>query len=344
MSCGIRDHVPALAEGRLLDEASELGIDFHNDLGALTAGTLVYVSNWSTGASLPKVTKADADVAGRGATYVVRDAVADGRVGTLVRKMKPVVTSLDTSGAAVGDPVYLSDTAGGITLTAVGSGQVVGRVVTLSATVGKVAFDLEGAGAGGGASGTVFFDSTFRVVDEADDTKKVAIDAGSVTAGQTRTLAMADRNVNLDYAIQRGYVSITPAQIRALRATPIALVAAPGVGKYVEFVSAHLWLDFGTVAHDAPVNAGDDLGIRYTDGSGQLVASAEATGFINGASDQHRHVYATALGPATNSEITPVTNAALVLDNVGAAEYAGTGDSPLKVEVFYRIRALEPAA
>lgn len=343
MSAGLRDSVPALAEGRVLDEASELGIDFHNDLGALTAGTLVYISGWSTGASLPKVTKADADVAGKGATYVVRDAVADGRIGTLVRKMKPVVTSLDTSGAAVGDPVYLSDTAGGITLTSVGSGQVVGRVVTLSATVGKVAFDLEGAGTNGGAA-TVFFDSTFRVADEADDTKKVAIDAGSVTAGQTRTLTMADRNVSLDYAVQRAYVSISPAQIRALRATQIPLVAAPGAGKYVEFVSAHLWLDFATVAHDAPINVGDDLGIRYTDGAGQLIASAEATGFINGASDQHRHLYATAATPATNAEITPVANAALVLDNVGAAEYAGTGDSPLKVEVFYRVRALEPAA
>lgn len=196
MPCGIRDHVPALAEGRLLDEASELGIDFYNDLGALTAGTLVYVSSHDPATLLPKVTKADADVAGKGATYVVREAVANGRIGVLVRKMKPVVTSLDTSGAAVGDPVYLSDTAGGITLTSVGSGQVVGRVVTLSATVGKVAFDLEGAGTSGGAA-TVFFDSIFRVVDDADDTKKMAFQVSGVSAGQTRVLTVPDSDGTL---------------------------------------------------------------------------------------------------------------------------------------------------
>lgn len=144
--------------------------------------------------------------------------------------------------------------------------------------------------------------------------------------------------------VRRALVTVTAAQLRALRATPQTLVAAPGSGKYLELVSAHLWLDFGTVAHDGPANAGDDLGIRYTNGSGQVVATQEATGFVNGASDQHRELKAGAAPVATATDVVPVTNAALVLHNVGAAEYTGTGDSPVKVEVLYRVRTLEPAA
>lgn len=179
--------------------------------------------------------------------------------------------------------------------------------------------------------------------DAAAPTKIARVDAGNVTAGQTRVIAMADRNVDLDYAIQRARVSITPAEIRALRATQITLVAAPGATKFLEFVSAHLWLDFGAVAHDAPTNAGDDLAIRYTDGNGQVVGSQEATGFINAAADAHRIIKAGAAPVATVADVVPVANAALVLDNIGAAEYAGTGDSPLVVDILYLVRTLEPA-
>ena len=186
MSAGIRDHVPALAEGRVLDETTELGIDFYNDLGALTAGTLVYVSGWHTASDLPKVSKADADVAGKAATYVVNEAVADTTIGVLRRKTRPIYTSLDTSLSAVGNAVYASDTAGGIGLAAVGSGQVVGRVVTLHATRSKIAFDLEGPGTNGGAGGSKFFDSVFEIMDEADDTKKAVFDVGTYVVG-TRT-------------------------------------------------------------------------------------------------------------------------------------------------------------
>lgn len=128
--------------------------------------------------------------------------------------------------------------------------------------------------------------------------------------------------------------SVTAAQLRALAATQIELVPAPGSGKVLEFVSAHLWLDFGAVAHNAPSNAGDDLAIRYTDGSGQIVASQEATGFINASADAHRFLKAGAAPAATVTDVVPVSNAALVLDNVGIAEFGGTGDSPLKIPLL----------
>jgi len=146
-----------------------------------------------------------------------------------------------------------------------------------------------------------------------------------------------------DDKIQRTLVTITAAQLRALRATPVTLLAAPGSGKFIEHVSSHWWMDYGTVAHSAPSNAGDDIGLRYTDGSGAVVATLEANGFIDGSSDQHRMVTGGAATPTSAQSLAPVSNAALVAHNVGAAEFSGTGDGVLKVELFFRIRDLEPA-
>lgn len=143
--------------------------------------------------------------------------------------------------------------------------------------------------------------------------------------------------------VRRAFVTVTAAQIRALRATPITLVAAPGAGKAIVFHYAKQFLDYGTVAHDAP-NAGDDLGYRYTNGSGQLVATQEATGFINASADALRVVRAGSAAVNSAQDVIPVANAALVLHNVGAAEFAGTGNSPLEIAVFYSILTADESA
>lgn len=134
---------------------------FYNDLGALTAGTQVYVSGdyapeatlAGYAAALPKVTKADSDTGtSTAATYVVLEDVADTRPGIMVRAGKIQVVGFDTSGSSEGAAVYLSATAGGISLTSSGTGQVVGRVaLPLSAAAGDgwVRFDLVGAGSAG---------------------------------------------------------------------------------------------------------------------------------------------------------------------------------------------------
>jgi len=64
--------------------------------------------------------------------------------------------------------------------------------------------DLRGttpATAGGGATGITseFVDNVFRVVDESDGTKEMAFDVGSlVTTGNTRTITIPDRDLDLD--------------------------------------------------------------------------------------------------------------------------------------------------
>ena len=131
--------------------------------------------------------------------------------------------------------------------------------------------------------------------------------------------------------IQYAEVEITSAELLALAATPITVVAAPGAGKVLEFVSATVILDKGATAYDDAAADGD-LAIRFTDGSGVIVSTTlDADTFIDGATDQIR-----TLKPLT-TDITPVADAVLVLDNTGA-EFTG-GDGVLRVKVAYRVHA-----
>lgn len=138
--------------------------------------------------------------------------------------------------------------------------------------------------------------------------------------------------INNDTGIVTADITITTGQLLALNAAPKTLVAAPGVGYAVLLVDAQLFLDYNSAAYDG-IAAGEDLGIRYTDGSGQLVATIETTGFLDATADAYRHSL-----PATTAAITPVGNAALVMC-LASGEVA-TGNSPLKVRVRYRTVAL----
>lgn len=136
----------------------------------------------------------------------------------------------------------------------------------------------------------------------------------------------------------RRYTRIANTAVRTLNATPVELVPAPGAPAFLEFVRAHIWLDYATAAFDA-VAAGDDLAIKYTDASGAKVAvDCTAVGFADQASDQHRIV-----GPATGV-VTPVANAPLVAHVLVGEWYAAAGGGDLVIETVYRIRTLEPAA
>ncbi len=123
-------------------------------------------------------------------------------------------------------------------------------------------------------------------------------------------------------------VELTAAQVKALNATPVTLVAAPGAGKALILIGAALWLDFNTVAYDG-IASGEDLTIKYSDGNGAALATVETTGFLDATADAFRYVY-----PTTTAAIAPVANAPLVLHML-AGEIA-TGNSPLKLLLLYR--------
>lgn len=127
--------------------------------------------------------------------------------------------------------------------------------------------------------------------------------------------------------VQSARVVITNAQMLALRATPKTLVAAPGAGKVLQFVSAVLLFDRAA----AYTETADNMAVKYVDGSGTAISVAiESTGFVDAAADAvyfAEPVAGTILGVKTLFE-----NCALVLHNTGDGEFGG-GDAANEVVV-----------
>jgi len=138
----------------------------------------------------------------------------------------------------------------------------------------------------------------------------------------------------LDEGILRyASLELTAAQVKALRATPITCVAAPAAGKMIEFISAVLALDYGTVVYTLGVPPAD-LQFRYHDGAGVPVSLvATSTGFLDQAADGAKIVTAQGTPYFTRAQCEAK---AIVLHNVGLAELLN-GDSPLAVRVAYRV-------
>ena len=111
---------------------------------AITAGNLVYISGYDATTGKVKVSKADADAAGKQAALFIAPAnIADTAEGVVVGSFELTGQNTDAV-TAVGDPIYLSTTAGGWTKDAPTGGghsvQQVGVVTVKNATTGKILF------------------------------------------------------------------------------------------------------------------------------------------------------------------------------------------------------------
>lgn len=126
-------------------------------------------------------------------------------------------------------------------------------------------------------------------------------------------------------------VVVSSAELLALNATPKTLVAAPGANTALIFEGAMIKKPAGTAY--AGIAAGEDLSVKYTNGSGIEVGGCEATGFLDQATAQARYVRPTCAASGV-SDITPAANAALVLHMLTGE--ITTGDSALNIRVFYR--------
>lgn len=104
---------------------------------------------------------------------------------------------------------------------------------------------------------------------------------------------------------------------------------ALGAGRALEFLGGLVFLDFNSVAYVA--DAGEDLVFKYTDGSGAAVSNTLDGGAFDGTADALVPAYPL---NAAASELEIAANAAIVL-HLLVGEWT-TGDSPLKVRVFYR--------
>lgn len=121
-------------------------------------------------------------------------------------------------------------------------------------------------------------------------------------------------------------ISITSAEIKLLVTVPKLLVAAPGLGKVLEFVSAMLFLDYTAPAYTANTS----LTIQTVTGDTPLSCAVTAANFLD-------------LGADTYTIMAPLDTVAGVIADVNdglelvAIGVPATGNSTMKVKVTYRI-------
>jgi hypothetical protein len=133
-------------------------------------------------------------------------------------------------------------------------------------------------------------------------------------------------------------VNLTSSEIKALAATPKELVAAPGAGKLIEFISALFILNYGSEVLAEP-SAPDDLAIEYDNGDGQQIVTWDTTGFITSSEDAMEIIYSSGVSGGASAVMTAANvNKNIALINTGG-EYTGnaSGDTTMKVFVTYRL-------
>jgi energy-converting hydrogenase Eha subunit E len=158
------------------------------------------------------------------------------------------------------------------------------------------------------------------------DLDNLAVTTGKIAAGAV-TSPKLDEPI-----VQYAEVEISAAEILDLFAAPKELVAAPGAGKVLEFISLLLAYDWGTVAYT--IGTAGNLQVKYTDGSGVAVSTTRAaTGFLDAVAD------ALSLLDKLEATVEPAVNEPLVLTIATASPTAG--DSPIHAKVAYRVHATE---
>ena len=126
---------------------------------------------------------------------------------------------------------------------------------------------------------------------------------------------------------QRRVTRLTNTQLKAVRATPITLVPAPGANKAIIVEEVYMVC---SAAAGAYTETADNLVVEYADGTD--IVEVETTGFIDAAAVSPRWTK-----PAI-ALTTPVANSAIQIKNNGDGEIGGgNAANAFSVEVTYRV-------
>lgn len=149
--------------------------------------------------------------------------------------------------------------------------------------------------------------------------------AGFISSTDIGAGAVTSSDISED-VLQVVQVPLTSANILAMNATPVTLIAAPGAGKVI--VVDDILLKMVTTA-TAYANGGA-VELRYTNASGAKVTADIAAAVITaGAGTSYTKV------KGVEASLTVVANAAIVITNATAAFITGTGAGVLTIH--YRV-------
>jgi hypothetical protein len=263
---------------------------------------------------------------------------------------------ISASGAAATEDIDITATGSSINLTSTeaaanqiklaASGTVAGNAINIDTTNGGVIIT-----AGGAANGDIAITATDDTVltSTSDTTLTVG---GNLAANVTGTgvITTSDWGISTTGAatklasvgfdsgsvLYQDVVELSNVNIKALRATPIVLVAAPGAGKYVELVSASIVLDYGT---NVLSESTDNLVIEYGTSNDDITAAIEMTGFIDQAADTIMTVYP--VNPQAANAASDMTNNTVELFNTGDGEFGGNAgaDTTMTVLIAYKVHS-----
>ena len=149
-----------------------------------------------------------------------------------------------------------------------------------------------------------------------------ALGFDTVTGALVGTSVHKDANVLLGALVRK---TITTAQVLALFATPIEIVAAPPAGYCNVLNRITIHKPAGTAY--AGVGATEDLVAKYTNAAGAQISSAiETTGFLDQTTVQTRSAGPIGSSGATVGDIGAMTAAAIVLHLLVGEVTTGTSD------------------
>lgn len=181
--------------------------------------------------------------------------------------------------------------------------------------------------------------ATFIKTDAADGTKGVYENQGTTTSASFNLVGETDSDsvtsaMMSSAVLKVTKVTLTNAEVKALRAAPKTLVAAPGTNKVIEFLSGIIKLKAGA---NAITETADNMAVKYENGSGVAISDTiEATGFIDQSVNTQTSIKAKtdAIVASSGAE-----NKAIVLHNTGDGEYAGNAanDATIEVYIAYRV-------
>jgi hypothetical protein len=182
---GLADRLQYLTSTGSYTGPTSEAISFIADTGGVAAGDICAVTGYDATTGFMKLDKADANaVATARDLYWSPNAVAAAATG-FARKSGMFTSALNTSGSTLGDPVYLSATAGGISLskpaTAAATDVIVeiGTVASLDGSAGVIHIDLAGG-------------DRIIIHDHTDNDEGGTISIGAGLTGTTET----DWNIN----------------------------------------------------------------------------------------------------------------------------------------------------
>ena len=222
-----------------------------------------------------------------------------------------IVDDNEGSGIAVGDSIYYHDTGTGDPVTNLNN----------SATAMNAFFGVALETLGPNATGRI------RV-------KHIPVGAilthaaGSVATGQLADEAVTSAKID-PTVIQYAEVTLTSAEVKALKGTPQSLVAAPGADLAIVPVAINLVANYGGT--NAFTEDGDDLSVGYAGGA--ELKEIESTGLIDQTNDEWRYITF-----EFDETFVPEENTAVVLTNLDD-EIAGNAanNNTLLVRFYYRV-------